>query len=212
MVARRGWGPGPFRNVSETGERATMKVAPTFLDEQGHLSFFGAIDESGDSGYFYNDGFQVFEFHVKEFHGHTAGIDFDIPDFHGAFEGFHPGGNFLRHHLLHHDRAILFEIFTDAHVGLVSILAERFQTPERDKQLDIHAHCSPTSGERGHGHQFINCSGIDNNRHSIFSDTAPLYSCTLLTLSVIQDLRVKISSLFLHYAWVAAKTVCISAT
>src|SRR5437016_3044115 len=126
----QGMGAWPVPQCERERGRATARVAPTFLDEQGHLSFFSAINESGDSGDFCNDGFQVFEFHVKEFHGHTAGIDFDIPDFHGAFESLHPGGDFLRHHLLHHDRAILFEIFTDAHVGLVSILAERFQTPE----------------------------------------------------------------------------------
>src|SRR5204863_4722822 len=129
-------------------------VVTPYLNEQGHLSLFGTLYESGDSGYFGNDGFQVFEFQVKEFHRHAASIDFDIPNLHSALEGLHPGGNFLRHHLLHHDRGIIFEILADAHVGFVGILAECFQTPERDEQLDIHAHCSPTSGERGHGHQF----------------------------------------------------------
>src|SRR5438874_3965751 len=53
---------------------ATARVAPTFLNEQGHLALFGTLNEGGDSGDFGHDGFQVFEFHVKEFHGHAAGI------------------------------------------------------------------------------------------------------------------------------------------
>src|SRR6516162_11516150 len=94
--------------------RATTRVAPTFLNEQGHLALFGTIDEGGYSGDFGHDGLQVFEFQVKEFHGHAAGIDVDVANLHGAFEGLHPGGDFLRHHLLHHDLGIIFEILADA--------------------------------------------------------------------------------------------------
>src|SRR5215470_14818689 len=157
---------------SEVGRPYSREGSPPHynLDEQGEAALLGTLDEGGDAGDIGHNRLKVAQLHIEQLHGHAARVDFHLAHLHGALEVLHPGGDFLRHHLLHHDRGIVFKILADAHVGFIGILAECFQTPERDEQLDIQAHGGPTSGECGDGHQFIYGSRIDDDRHSIFHD------------------------------------------
>src|SRR5713101_6409148 len=164
--------------VRERGGHKKTRQPPTWLllNEQRDLSVFGALDEGGNARHLVNDRLKIREFHVEEFHGHAARIDFDLPDLFGTHEVLHPGGDLLHHHLLHHDRAILFEILTYLPVGLVVAFAERFQSPGGQEEFHFQAHGGPAGGEDGRSHQFIDGSRKDDNRHAIFHYLAPLFA------------------------------------
>src|SRR5947209_16593416 len=46
-------------------------VGMSALDEERDLALFGTLDEGSNTGDVVNDGLEVIEFHVKQFHGHT---------------------------------------------------------------------------------------------------------------------------------------------